>query len=48
MSDPDSISSDDPVLETDFAKEMVRQMRAVDTYGTTTTGQPARSSIPSF
>jgi probable nitrogen fixation protein len=24
----------DPVLETDFAKEMVRQMRAVDTYGT--------------
>ncbi|MES9965149.1 MAG: NifX-associated nitrogen fixation protein [Candidatus Sedimenticola sp. 20ELBAFRAG] len=34
MSDPDSISSDAPVLETDFAKEMVRQMRAVDTYGT--------------
>ncbi len=28
------ISSDDPVLGTDFAKEMVRQMRAVDTYGT--------------
>lgn len=26
--------ADDPVLETDFAKEMVRQMRAVDTYGT--------------
>jgi probable nitrogen fixation protein len=29
-----TISSDDPVLGTDFAKEMVRQMRAVDTYGT--------------
>lgn len=29
-----AISQDDPVLETDFAKEMVRQMRAVDTYGT--------------
>ncbi len=28
------ITEDDPVLETDFAKEMVRQMRAVDTYGT--------------
>ncbi|MBV2092724.1 MAG: NifX-associated nitrogen fixation protein [Candidatus Thiodiazotropha sp. (ex Ctena orbiculata)] len=28
------ISEDDPVLETDFAKEMVRQMRAIDTYGT--------------
>lgn len=29
-----AISNDDPVLETDFAREMVRQMRAVDTYGT--------------
>lgn len=28
------ISEDDPVLTTDFAKEMVRQMRAIDTYGT--------------
>jgi probable nitrogen fixation protein len=28
-----AISNDDPVLVTDFAKEMVRQMRAVDTYG---------------
>ncbi|MES9990903.1 MAG: NifX-associated nitrogen fixation protein [Candidatus Thiodiazotropha sp.] len=28
------VLEDDPVLETDFAKEMVRQMRAVDTYGT--------------
>lgn len=24
----------DPILETDFVKEMVRQMRALDTYGT--------------
>ena len=29
-----AISEEDPVLDTDFAKEMVRQMRAVDTYGT--------------
>lgn len=29
-----AITHDDPVLGTDFAKEMVRQMRAVDTYGT--------------
>ncbi|MCP5146461.1 MAG: hypothetical protein H6978_16750 [Gammaproteobacteria bacterium] len=28
-----AISNEDPVLVTDFAKEMVRQMRAVDTYG---------------
>lgn len=28
-----AIESTDPVLETDFAREMVRQMRAVDTYG---------------
>jgi probable nitrogen fixation protein len=29
-----AISGDDPVLDTDFAREMIRQMRAVDTYGT--------------
>ena len=29
-----AIVADDPVLTTDFAREMVRQMRAVDTYGT--------------
>lgn len=29
-----AISHDDPVLDTDFVREMVRQMRAVDTYGT--------------
>ncbi|HED34509.1 MAG TPA: NifX-associated nitrogen fixation protein [Gammaproteobacteria bacterium] len=28
------IDENDPVLESDFVKEMVRQMRAVDTYGT--------------
>lgn len=28
------VTDEDPVLETDFAKEMVRQMRAIDTYGT--------------
>ena len=29
-----AIETGDPVLETDFALEMVRQMRAIDTYGT--------------
>ncbi len=28
------IDNDDPILESDFIKEMVRQMRAIDTYGT--------------
>lgn len=28
-----AIVSDDPVLATDFAQEMVRQMRAIDTFG---------------
>lgn len=28
------IAADDPVLGTDFAKEMIRQMRAIDTFGT--------------
>jgi probable nitrogen fixation protein len=27
------ITENDPVLKTDFANEMVRQMRAIDTYG---------------
>jgi len=27
------ISEEDPIMESDFAKEMVRQMRAIDTYG---------------
>lgn len=34
MSETVAISENDPVLETDFATEMVRQMRAIDTYGT--------------
>jgi probable nitrogen fixation protein len=29
------IAQDDPVLETAFGQEMVRQMRAIDAYGTT-------------
>ena len=28
------ITNDDPVLESDVARELVRQMRAIDTYGT--------------
>jgi probable nitrogen fixation protein len=28
------VELNDPVLETDFMKEMVKQMRAIDTYGT--------------
>lgn len=28
------IPEDDPILDSDFANEMVRQMRAIDTYGT--------------
>ena len=28
------ITENDPILESDFAIEMVRQMRAIDTYGT--------------
>jgi probable nitrogen fixation protein len=30
----EQIAADDPVLTTDFAKEMMRQMRAIDSYGT--------------
>jgi len=29
-----NISADDPILQTDFGVEMVRQMRAIDPYGT--------------
>jgi probable nitrogen fixation protein len=29
-----AIDAGDPILETDFMKEMVKQMRALDTYGT--------------
>lgn len=37
---PASISAGDPILETDFIREMVRQMRALDSYGQYD-GQPA-------
>lgn len=30
----DAIAIDDPILDSDFITEMVRQMRALDTYGT--------------
>ncbi|MDD3517468.1 MAG: NifX-associated nitrogen fixation protein [Chromatiales bacterium] len=36
----------DPVLESDFMKEMVKQMRAVDTYGMYETWTPARILDP--
>ena len=32
----DAVLERDPILETDFIKEMARQMRALDTYGTYT------------
>lgn len=34
MSQAAMVAEDDPVLGTDFASQMVRQMRAIDTYGT--------------
>ncbi|MGB4467320.1 MAG: NifX-associated nitrogen fixation protein [Azovibrio sp.] len=30
----EAVAERDPILDTDFIKEMVRQMRALDTYGT--------------
>lgn len=30
----DAVAERDPILDTDFIKEMTRQMRALDTYGT--------------
>ena len=41
-----NIAEDDPVLGTDFATEMVRQMRAVDAYGTYDTWSPAKILDP--
>lgn len=38
--------NDDPILETDFIKEMVRQMRALDTYGTYNGWTPAKILDP--
>ena len=40
------ISETDPVLTTDFAKEMVRQMRAIDSYGAFDTWTPAQILEP--
>ena len=40
------INEDDAVLDTDFAKEMVRQMRAVDSYGTYDEWPSARILAP--
>ena len=41
-----NIAEDDPVLGTDFATEMVRQMRAVDAYGSYDTWSPAKILDP--
>ncbi|MCG6862686.1 MAG: NifX-associated nitrogen fixation protein [Chromatiaceae bacterium] len=41
-----NIAEDNPVLGTDFAVEMVRQMRAVDSYGTFDTWSPAQILDP--
>lgn len=38
--------AEDPVLETDFANEMVRQMRAIDSYGTYDTWPKSRILEP--
>ncbi|HEB85697.1 MAG TPA: NifX-associated nitrogen fixation protein [Gammaproteobacteria bacterium] len=40
------IEENDPVLESDFVKEMIRQMRAVDTYGTYDNWTPAKILEP--
>ena len=41
---PAPVQSADPILETDFVKEMVRQMRALDSYGQYD-GKPAASLL---
>lgn len=40
------IAVDDPVLGTDFATEMLRQMRALDSYGSYDTWTPAKILEP--
>jgi probable nitrogen fixation protein len=40
------IAADDPVLSTDFGIEMVRQMRALDVYGTLDNHSPAEILEP--
>ena len=44
---PASAVSADPILETDFIREMVRQMRALDSYGQYD-GKPAASLLEPF
>jgi probable nitrogen fixation protein len=41
-----NIASDDPVLGTDFDVEMVRQLRAIDAYGTYDTWPPEQILAP--
>ena len=40
------IEVDDPILESDFMQEMVKQMRAIDTYGTYDDWSPAKILDP--
>lgn len=44
LASPTPVQSGDPILETDFIKEMVRQMRALDSYGQYD-GKPAASLL---
>lgn len=41
-----AVAEDDPVLESDFMKEMVKQMRAIDTYDTYDNWSSARILDP--
>lgn len=41
-----SIENTDPVLDTDFAREMIRQMRAIDTYGSYDNWTPGKILEP--
>lgn len=34
MTDTTTVAAGDPILESDFVRELVRQLRALDTYGT--------------
>lgn len=46
MSTEVQTAADDPILDTDFCKEMVRQMRALDTYGVYSGQGPANILDP--
>ncbi|MCG6942972.1 MAG: NifX-associated nitrogen fixation protein [Thiohalocapsa sp.] len=46
MTTTSKIAADDPVLTTDFGLEMVRQMRAIDAYGTADNQSPAEVLAP--